>query len=286
MTLDTYLGLFGAATGLLGLFLAYYFYKKSVRTKVLAIAYTDPIPRMVTFGKQEVVYEGVLMRALSTVYLLLWNRGTAPIEASDFLSPVSITASKQVLNLRVHDKDAAADVTLNEDARTLTISLLRPGEAVTLIAEVTSENYTPDIKVEMKSADMSTFIAGIHSVYPPLVAVLTFFILFSVEFAVLKDIIPEPGPTPTYFPFKEDPGALVFVATALLGMFVGVAALSIVPAICSFIAQKLTKAVLARTVTPVAWRFSKLKVSAVTMRTRLKQFRKFIDAEYKKIEPN
>src|ERR1039457_5964053 len=102
MTIDTWLGLFGTISGLIGLFLAYYFYKKSIRTKVLAIAYTDPIPLMMTMGNVEVVYEGKAVSALSRVYVLFWNRGTAPIEASDFLSPIVITTSEPVLNLQIH----------------------------------------------------------------------------------------------------------------------------------------------------------------------------------------
>ncbi len=126
MSIDTFLGLFGAVTGLIGLFLAYYFYKKSVRTKVLAIAYTDPIPMMMTLGNVEVMYEGVAMSALSRVYFLLWNRGTSPIEASDFLSPITIAASAPILNLQIQDKDAAAAVTLDHKARSVSIDLLRP----------------------------------------------------------------------------------------------------------------------------------------------------------------
>jgi hypothetical protein len=138
MTIDTWLGLFGLLSGLVGSFLAYFFYKKSVRTKVLAIAYTDPIPLMMTLGDLEVVYEGKVLTALSRVYILLWNRGTAPIETSDFLAPIAITTFEPILNLQIHDKDAAVSAILDEKSHSISIGLLRPGEAITLVAEITS----------------------------------------------------------------------------------------------------------------------------------------------------
>jgi hypothetical protein len=288
MTIDTFLGIFGAATGVIGLFLAYYFYKRSIRTKVLAIAYTDPIPLMMTLGKMEVVYEGAAINALSRVYVLLWNRGTAPIEGSDFLSPVTISASAPILNLQIQDADAAASVRLDENARSVSINLLRPGEAVTLVAEVTSETYRPEIRVEMKSADMSTFISGFYSLYPSIAAFCVFILLLGAELAILnslRDAFPASDPSLPYAPFKEDPGIIMFLATLLGVLLVTLAILAIIPFTIGAIVQRATKAFLDRTITPVAWRFFEFKVSAWTMRTRLKQFRKFIDAEYKKIAP-
>ncbi len=44
MDLDRLLAIFGVLVGVIGLWLAYYFYKKTVRAKVLAIAYTSPVP--------------------------------------------------------------------------------------------------------------------------------------------------------------------------------------------------------------------------------------------------
>jgi hypothetical protein len=114
MSIDTWLGLFGTISGFIGLFLAYYFYKKSIRTKVLAISYTDAIPLMMTMGDLQVVYEGVSLRALSRVYVLFWNRGTSPIESGDFLAPIVISSSEPILNLQIHDKDAAVAASLGQ----------------------------------------------------------------------------------------------------------------------------------------------------------------------------
>jgi len=281
MSVDTALGVFGASTGVIGILLAYYFYKKSVRTKVLAIAYTDPIPRLLTVGDLQVAYEGELISALSSVYILLWNRGTAPIESSDFLSPVTFSASLPILNLQIQDKDPAAAVGLNEKTREVSIGLLRPGEAVTLVAEVASEAYRPDINVEMKSADMSAFISGLHFIYPSILSFLTFVFLLALEFFVLyivKQTSVPYEPPPPFFPYSSDPGAFL-----LLGF---VASLLIVPGICAVIVYRIARGFFAKTITPVAWKFSEFKVSALNMRVQLKQFRKVIDANYKKISPN
>ncbi|MCA1431257.1 hypothetical protein I6F29_36025 [Bradyrhizobium sp. NBAIM16] len=289
MTIDTFLGLFGAVTGLLGLFLAYYFYKKSVRTKVLGIAYTSPIPLLTTLGDLKVTYEGASISALSRVYILFWNRGTAPVEAADFLSPIKLDASAPILNLQIQDKDAAAAATLNAAARELTIALLRPGEAITLVAEVTSDSYRPDIAIEMKSADMSTFTSCLHYIYPAVAAFLTLMALFALELLILysfREAFPTPDASKTYFPFKEDPGLIVFMLATLGGMFAGLCVLAILPTIAAAIVGHITKTVVSKTITPVAWRFSEFNFSAMTMRPRLRQFKKFMDAEYKKIAPN
>jgi hypothetical protein len=289
MTLDTLLGLVGAATGVMGIVLAYYFYRKSIRAKVLAIAYTDPIPLMMTLGDLEVQYEGAAISALSRVYVLLWNRGTAPIEREDFVSPVKINASAPIIRLQIQDKDAAASVNLDEHDNRVSIELLRPGEAVTLVAEVTSETYRPDIHVEMKSSDMSTLISGFHSLYPVIAASCVFLLLLGAEFVILNFVdstLPTPSHNSPYFPFKEDPGVIKYVATLAGLAFASFAALAIIPLVVCATVLLLTKAFLNRTITPVAWKFSEFKVSAWAMRIRLKQFRKFVDAEYKKIAPN
>jgi hypothetical protein len=279
MTIDTWLGLIGIITGIVGVVLAYVFYKKSVRTKVLAISYTNPIPLMITLGGLEVVYEGASIRALSRVYLLFWNRGTSPIEANDFLTPIEIAADKAILNLTIHDKDAAANVRLDEHAQTLSIDLLRPGEAITLVAEVTSDKYRPDVNVQMKSSDMSTFISAIRTLYPGLVG-------FGCAMAI---IVAEMIAGVLSFPSEPPPGFTVYSVSFLasIGLFAAsIIAFFLPPLVIGAIASKIAQRFLSRATTPVAWNFFTFKQSAWTMRVKMKDFRKFMDAEYKKIAPD
>lgn len=123
MTIDTWLGLLGIIVGFFGIILAYVFYRKSIRTKVLAISYTDGIPLMMTLGGLEVVYENTAISSLSRIYVLLWNRGTSAIEEADFLAPILITAPTSILSLQIHDKDSAAAVVLDEKSRSISIPL-------------------------------------------------------------------------------------------------------------------------------------------------------------------
>jgi hypothetical protein len=75
-----------------------------------------------------------------------------------------------------------------------------------------------------------------------------------------------------------------FKAAAALSIFIiAYGAISITT---GYLVQRITKAFLNRTITPVALKFFEFKVSAWTMRLRLKEFRKVMDAEYKKIAPN
>jgi hypothetical protein len=212
-----------------------------------------------------------------------------PIEANDFLSPVTISASAPILNLQIQDKDAAASATLNEHTRQISINLLRPGEAITIVAEVTSEAYRPEISVEMKSADMSSFISGFHSLYPSIVGFCVTLVALGVELALLHALsegFPAPDTAYPYSPFKTDPGVVVYVITNLGLTIAAAIGVLFLPIIFGIVAQRMARQFLARKITPVAWKFFEFKVSAWTMGTRLRQFRKVIDAEYKKIAPN
>jgi hypothetical protein len=130
MSIEGWLGVLGVIVGVLGILLAYIFYRKAIRTKVLAIAYTEPIPLLMTLANVSVTYEGTTISALSRVYVLLWNRGTAPIEASDFITPICFKSADPILKLKIHDKDAAVSAHLDLQTNTIAIDLLRPGEAI------------------------------------------------------------------------------------------------------------------------------------------------------------
>lgn len=155
--------------------------------------------------------------------------------------------------------------------------LLRPGEAVTFVAEVASEIYRPEIQIQMKSADMSSFIWGFHSLYPGIAGVTACVALILAELFLLYAVGNESSsPTPASPPF-----ALAIAIVAAVGFV-----LLVTPFIFGVVVQRFTRKVLGRTITPVAWNFFQFKVSAWTMRLRLKEFRKVMDAEYKKIAPN
>ena len=88
--IDRMLAVLGLVSGLAGLWLAFYFYKKTIRTKVLAVAYTNPLPLMPPIADVGAYYLGAEQKSLSRVFVLFWNRGTAPIESDDFINAISI----------------------------------------------------------------------------------------------------------------------------------------------------------------------------------------------------
>src|ERR1700686_2696330 len=189
MSFETWLAIIGIVVGvlgiLLGLIVAYIFYRKTIRTKVLALAYTDPIPLVMTLGDITVEYMGVNISALSRVYVLLWNRGTSPIEAQDFVAPIEYKLTDQILKLEIYDKDVATSANLGSQTGILTIDFLRPGEALVVIAEVASETYRPDLQIQMKSSEMSTVIRGYRAACPGAIAAMTFILLVIVTFGML-----------------------------------------------------------------------------------------------------
>src|SRR6266542_1868716 len=97
MAVDRWLNIVGLIGTLVGLWLARYYYLKSVRSKRLAIAYTNPIPLMLPVEGVTVSYLGKEHSLLSRVFVLLWNRGPSPIEAADFIRPVTVRSADKVL---------------------------------------------------------------------------------------------------------------------------------------------------------------------------------------------
>lgn len=279
MSLDTWLGAVGIAVGLLGIALAYIFYRKAVRNKVLAIAYTDPIPLIMTFADIRVSYENTTITELSRVYVLLWNRGTAPIEAGDFIAPIKFSSNDPILRLGIHAKDPAVAAGMDLQTKSLNIELLRPGEAITLIAEVANAAYRPDIQVQMKSSDMSRFIWGMQALYPGAAGLLVASLLIFVEYQLFMKWL---GAS-EYTPPATDPGVFVFLLAMILFLVTAVVIGGFFPILFGALAQKLTATTLTRITSPVAWDFFKLKLSAFTIRSRSKDFRKVVDTAIKKI---
>jgi hypothetical protein len=154
MNLDRALAIFGALGTVLGLWLAYYFYRKTVRSKVLSIAYTSSVPLVLPVPDVTVLYRGINRSELSRAFILLWNKGTAPIEEDDFLSPISINGEK-VVDVKIVEKDAAAAGNVHSDEKAISITLLRPSEAIVLEVNAAEQAYKPDLTVQMKSSDMS-----------------------------------------------------------------------------------------------------------------------------------
>jgi hypothetical protein len=158
MNLDRWLAALGLALAVFGLLLAYYFYIKTIRTKVLGIAYTNPVPLMLPLKEINVSYLGATQTALSRVFVLLWNKGTSPIETSDFIAPITVRGQEQILLLKTYDKDAAATVVISPEDKTVTVNLLRPGEAIILQIDAAHGSYRPDLSIQMKSSDMSVLL--------------------------------------------------------------------------------------------------------------------------------
>ena len=158
MDFDRWLAAMALTVAVFGLLLAYYFYIKTIRTKVLGIAYTNPIPLILPLKEINVSYLGATQTALSRVFVLLWNKGTSPIESNDFIVPIKLQGGEKVLLLKAYDKDAAASVAVSFEDKTITVDLLRPGEAIILQIDAADDSYRPDLSIQMKSSDMSILL--------------------------------------------------------------------------------------------------------------------------------
>jgi hypothetical protein len=103
---DRWVGVIGLAIGLCACCLAYYFYRKTIRAKLLAIAYTSPVPLVV--ADAGIVLPDEVKRTRS--FLLFWNKGTAPITESDFTRPIMIESPNEVTEVATFEKDPASTV--------------------------------------------------------------------------------------------------------------------------------------------------------------------------------
>jgi hypothetical protein len=267
MSFEIWLAIIGIVIGVLGIIVAYIFYRKTIRTKVLALAYTDPIPLVMTLADITVGYMGANISALSRVYVLLWNRGTSPIEAQDFIAPIEYKLTDQILKLEIYDKDAATSAHLDSQTGILTIDLLRPGEALVVIAEVASETYRPDLQIQMKSSEMSTVIRGARAAYPGAIAAITILLLVILTFGMLVSTS-----TIVFNPIKAD----VNPAPSLLGAGIFFSSTILFPLVVGGIIYWLARKTISRATTPVAWRFSERKMKALNVRQKFTEFKKFM----------
>jgi hypothetical protein len=177
---DRWLGIAGVVIGVLGIVIgvavAYYFYLKSIRTKRLAYACTVGVP--ITIGPH--VTGSNVER-----FLLLWNRGTAPIVGSDFVKPISVESPIELWNISVHSKDAASSVEGDMHARQIRVNLLRPNEAVILVLSALEKSEL-NLSIEMMSDDMSEYIDGTYLFLPQsITTIMALLIVFFGSFIYL-----------------------------------------------------------------------------------------------------
>jgi hypothetical protein len=210
---------------------------------------------------------GVNISALSRVYVLLWNRGTSPIEAQDFVAPIQYKLTDQILKLEIYDKDMATSANLDSKTGILTIDLLRPGEALVVIAEIASETYRPDLQIQMKSSEMSTVIRGYRAAYPGAIAVLTILLLVIATFVVFVS---------SYTIVDNSIKIDVNPGPSLLGAGLFFSFIILFPLLVGGIIYWLARKIISKATTPVAWRFFERKIMAQNIRKSFTEFKRFI----------
>lgn len=240
LSIDRWLAVVGLVAAIFSLWLARYYYIKSVRTKILAIAVTNPLPLLLKIDGVSVYYLGREQNDLSRVFVLLWNRGTAPIEGDDFIEPIAIKDPHKVVSLKMFEKDPAADVRIDEEAKAISVRLLRPSECVIIQIDAGVEAYQPDFSVQMKSSDMSVVLNTVRAIFPSVWAWIVGFVFFVVwQFTI--DL-----PTSSFID-----SSLLFSIAETAMMLLSVIVSAQVGRISYYFFRRLYKA----NTSPVAWRF-------------------------------
>jgi len=158
-SLDRILAIAGLAVGLAGIYASYYFYLQTLRTKLIAYSTKLVVELDAPFEGCSFSYLGKNLGAVSRVLVLLWNRGSDAIQKSYFLHPICIEKRHDIVKLAIVHKDAAADITIDEKENSISVSLLRPNEAVLLSIDASVSNFQPDLTFQMMAADMSAPIS-------------------------------------------------------------------------------------------------------------------------------
>ncbi len=266
LSLDRALTLVSLLFGAIAIYLAVYFYRKTIRTKLLAIAYTEPIPLVVTFADLGVTYLDHQVKSACRVLILLWNKGTSPIEAGDFLEPIELRSPHPILRLEVLEKDAAVAASLDPQSRQIKIDLLRPGEAVTLVVEIAAESYRPDLQIQMKSADMSTITRALRGGNPQGFAALVLLVLLGLQAFFILSSKYFNQPVPETVNWQELTIGVVLVTVVLL-----------INAGISYVTYKFVDKYYSSRLSPVAWRFFKVQLSAFTQHQKWIEFKKKLE---------
>jgi hypothetical protein len=196
MSVEGWLGLVGT---IIGFALSYYLYVKTIKAKRLAYAYTQPVSLQLPLDDVPSEYLHDANEPSrdandpSRVLMLLWNRGTVPIERSDFVQPIKVRPTDSVLRILVHEQDGAAAATVDDADKDISIELLRPKEAIIFLIDAMDADFSPEIKIVMKSADMSEFLrsapVAIRDIIGIVIAIVTF-LLVSWVFIVTHLMLP------------------------------------------------------------------------------------------------
>jgi hypothetical protein len=153
-----WIGIAGVAVGLVGIIAAIYFYKKTIRTKILSVAYTKIVAPLPSVPGVHKTYKGAAAEELSRAFFLLWNTGTAPIEKDDFVSPIEVKDGAVILDIEIFEKDPLVQATVDNTNHTVSVDLLRPNEAMIVRVDAHKDAYQLDLSINMKSTDMTTVL--------------------------------------------------------------------------------------------------------------------------------
>jgi hypothetical protein len=153
---DRTLGLIGLFLGLLSLMYAVHTHRQSRNPKrlvydtgptfALAKVYDPGLPIAMT-------YEGIVTNAVYRTLVLVWNRGSSPIEKFDILRPMHITWTPEapVVSAGIIAKDSGTAVTLlrENEALYLDMTLVRANEACLIYLDSVHKPATLTMQIEL-----------------------------------------------------------------------------------------------------------------------------------------
>jgi len=170
------------------------------------VAYNGAFPLMLSVPGVTVSYLGSPRTALSRTNILFWNRGTSPIEESDFVVPIAFQ-DVGIITIEVLRKDPMAIASV--EGRTLKIILLRPSEAI--VVKIEQENfYRPNLVMSTKTTNMVETlrkVPGILGIAPATFMVVSGICSFIATVILLHRLGADP-PNSTLWPLVLSFGCL------------------------------------------------------------------------------
>jgi hypothetical protein len=220
VNIDRWLAIGGLAVGIIGIIIAIavplYFYRKGLRPKLFSVAYNGAFALMMSTPGVTVSYLGSPRTALSRTNILFWNRGTSPIEDSDFIAPIAFPDT-EIIAIEILCKDPMAIASV--EGHTLKISLLRPSEAIVVKVEQESF-YRPNLVMPTKTANMVETLSRVPGILGnvPTILMIVFGLCSFIGTVILLHHFGADPPNQTLLPVVSTVCCLLF---AVAGNVVG-----------------------------------------------------------------
>jgi hypothetical protein len=196
--------------------------------------------------------------------ILLWNNGDHAIESNDFVVPISGTHGPKgrILACGVENMDIATNASVTFD-RTMQkvrveVTMLPPGEAVTLYFDMDAEQARPNLTLHLQNANWIVLPSRRHSIDPRNVGLFVWWLLFLIGDAAFVILVTNY----TYWHAPLGNRELLIIGLVFVFLVIGI------PTILGFAVSRSLRAIRARRLSPTVFDFYQRKTALRRAKTK------------------